>query len=133
MPDAVTDTHVLIWYLQDDARLSATAAGFFDACQHDGGRIHVPTISAVEIVYLAEKGRIPADTLNQLLGELRSDDTVLQMVPLDTGVVMALRSLPRSSVPDMPDRIIGATALSLRLPLISRDGKIRLSSVPTIW
>jgi predicted nucleic acid-binding protein len=33
----------------------------------------------------------------------------------------------------MPDRIIAATALHLGLPLISRDRKIQLSSVPTIW
>lgn len=25
MPNAVTDTHALIWYLQDDARLSTPA------------------------------------------------------------------------------------------------------------
>ena len=30
MPDAVTDTHALIWYLQDDARLSPIAAQYFD-------------------------------------------------------------------------------------------------------
>ena len=33
----------------------------------------------------------------------------------------------------MPDRIIAATALHLGLPLISRDRKIQLSSVNTIW
>jgi len=33
----------------------------------------------------------------------------------------------------MPDRIIATTALHLGVPLISRDGRIRLSSVPTIW
>ncbi len=35
--------------------------------------------------------------------------------------------------PDMPDRIIGATALHLGLPLITRDGKIRASDLRTIW
>jgi predicted nucleic acid-binding protein len=33
----------------------------------------------------------------------------------------------------MPDRIIAATALSLGLPLVTRDGKIRASNVITIW
>jgi PIN domain nuclease of toxin-antitoxin system len=33
----------------------------------------------------------------------------------------------------MPDRIIAATALSLGVPVISRDGKIRTSAVETIW
>jgi len=34
---------------------------------------------------------------------------------------------------DFPDRIIVATALHLGLPLISRDRKIQLSDVNTIW
>jgi PIN domain nuclease of toxin-antitoxin system len=33
----------------------------------------------------------------------------------------------------MPDRIIAATAMHLGLPLISRDSKIQVSNVHTIW
>jgi PIN domain nuclease of toxin-antitoxin system len=33
----------------------------------------------------------------------------------------------------MPDRVIAATALSLAVPVISRDGKIRDSQIETIW
>ena len=33
----------------------------------------------------------------------------------------------------LEDSIIAATALHLGLPLISRDGKIQLSGVNTIW
>lgn len=32
-----------------------------------------------------------------------------------------------SDVPDMPDRIVAATALKLGLPLLTRDRKIRLA------
>jgi predicted nucleic acid-binding protein len=32
-----------------------------------------------------------------------------------------MRRIPRKQVPDMHDRIIGATALHLDLPLITRD------------
>jgi len=32
MTDAVTDTHSLIWYLQDSPRLGPKANSFFDAC-----------------------------------------------------------------------------------------------------
>jgi predicted nucleic acid-binding protein len=41
--------------------------------------------------------------------------------------------IPRADVPDMPDRLIAATATSLGVPLISRDGRIRASAVHTIW
>ena len=39
MPNAVTDTHALICYPQDDTRLSVAASKYFDQCEYDGGRI----------------------------------------------------------------------------------------------
>lgn len=133
MPDAVTDTHALIWYLQGDSRLSPTASAYFDGCQTDNGRIRVPSICAVEIVYLSEKGRIRPDALEVLLEQFAAPDTILQLVPLDLTVVMGLRNVPRSEVPDLPDRIIAATASALGLPLITRDGRIQASRVTTVW
>jgi len=47
--------------------------------------------------------------------------------------VDAVRRVSRDEVPDMPDRIGGATALHLGVPVISRDSKIRVSSLATIW
>jgi len=41
-------------------------------------------------------------------------------------VALALREVERRLVPDLPDRIITATALHLGLPLISRDRQIQL-------
>ncbi|PJB74400.1 MAG: PIN domain nuclease, partial [Armatimonadetes bacterium CG_4_9_14_3_um_filter_58_7] len=35
--------------------------------------------------------------------------------------------------PDMPDRIIAATALHLGLSLVTRDSKIQGCGIPTIW
>ena len=45
----------------------------------------------------------------------------------------ALELVSRNEVPDLPDRIISATAVALRVPLVSRDGKIRASQIETIW
>jgi PIN domain nuclease of toxin-antitoxin system len=81
MPNAVTDTHALIWYLQNDNRLSPVASRYFDDCEHDRGRIWTPSVCLVEIVYLAEKGRIPGDTLEQILKRLGEADTILEVVP----------------------------------------------------
>ena len=44
-----------------------------------------------------------------------------------------MRQVSRDSVPDMPDRIVAATAVYLGVPVISRDGRIRASSIQTIW
>jgi PIN domain nuclease of toxin-antitoxin system len=133
MPDVVTDTHGLIWYLEDSPRLGPSAKKAFGACDRGEIIVHVPTICLVEIIYLQEKGRIPADLKAQLDAELLSSTSGLALVHLTAEVANAVALVPRSEVPDMPDRIIAATALHLGLPLISRDGKIRLSDVNTIW
>lgn len=57
----------------------------------------------------------------------------IDLLFLDEEVAQALATISRDHVPDMPDRIISATAVRHGLPLISRDGKIQLSTVPTIW
>lgn len=42
--------------------------------------------------------------------------------------------IPRATVPDMPDRIIAATALHLDLPLITSDTDIRkLTNIEVVW
>ena len=44
-----------------------------------------------------------------------------------------MQQVSREDIPDMPDRIVAATAVYLGVPVISRDGKIRASNVQTIW
>ncbi len=41
--------------------------------------------------------------------------------------------VPRETVPDMPDRIIAATALRHNLPLLTRDSRIQAAGIKTIW
>jgi len=128
----IADTHAVIWYLLDSPRLSAQALAQFEACRTDGVRVGVASISIVEIVYLVDKGRIPVETI-PLLEESLDQQPLLEIVPLTQSIALAVRQVPREQVPDLPDRVIAATALYLGVPLISRDHKIRLSDVTTIW
>jgi predicted nucleic acid-binding protein len=57
---------------------------------------------------------------------------LVELVP-DLRIARTLARVDPASVPDMPDRIIAATALAAQVPLISRDGRIRLSGLPTVW
>lgn len=132
MPDVVTDTHGLIWYLEDSPCLGPAASKVFDACDRGEIVVYVPTICLVEIIYLQEKGRILADMKAQLDAELQADTSRLVLTDLTPEVPNAVTRVPRSDVPDMPDRITAATALHLNLPLISRDRKIQRSGVHTI-
>lgn len=54
-------------------------------------------------------------------------------IKVDLDIARALSKVSAVEVPDMPDRIVAATAVELSVPVISRDGKIQLSSVATIW
>jgi PIN domain nuclease of toxin-antitoxin system len=78
----------------------------------------------VEIVYLCEKGRIPVAFWALLGEELRLGDGGFQIADLTWPVVEALGHVPRSLAPDMPDRIIAATALSLDVPLMTQDHRL---------
>jgi PIN domain nuclease of toxin-antitoxin system len=48
-------------------------------------------------------------------------------------IIDAMLEVPRVDIPDMPDRIVAATAIYFGGPAISRDGRIRTSSVQTVW
>ena len=85
------------------------------------------------MVYLVEKKRIPTDAVRRTLVALTAFHSVLSLVPLDGAVASTLAHLNRAEIPDMPDRIIAATALYLGVPVISRDHKIVTSSIQTIW
>jgi PIN domain nuclease of toxin-antitoxin system len=64
MSNAVTDTHALIWYLEDNPKLSEAANEVFEQCDRGEIVIYIPTICLVEIVYLQEKARISSDFRN---------------------------------------------------------------------
>jgi PIN domain nuclease of toxin-antitoxin system len=128
---AVADTHAALWYLSPDKRLSVTAKTFIENAAADNNYIGISSITLVEIVYLIEKGRIPAESLTRLARELDSPRRVFREFPLDLAIARTLARV--GSVPDMPDRIIGATALHLGVPIISRDGRIQVSDLNTIW
>ena len=133
MPSLVADTHVAVWYLLQSPRLSRVARERMAATIAGRDPILVPSICLVEIIYLVEKKRIPQADWTQLQAALDSADAAYRVVPLDDAVARAVSRVPRDTVPDMPDRIIAATAVHLDLPLVSRDGRIRMTGIEVIW
>ena len=133
MSSVVADTHTILWYMAADPRLSRRAKEAMEEAIDGGDPILIPTICIVEATYLVEKNRIQAQALARLENAVGSPDSFIQPVPLTIEIAVALKEIPRNSVPDMPDRIIAATALALGLPLVTHDGKIRASGIETIW
>jgi PIN domain nuclease of toxin-antitoxin system len=130
---AIADTHAAIWYLFSDPRLGSAASAFIDDTIAKGDHIGVSAISLAEMVYLIEKRRIPTNALNDLHAAIADPQAVLQHVPLDESVAMKMRQVSRQDIPDLPDRVIAATAQLRDVPVLSRDGRIRSSTIQTIW
>jgi PIN domain nuclease of toxin-antitoxin system len=133
MMAAIADTHTAIWYLFSDPRLGKRASAFIDDTIAKGDFVGVSAISIAEMVYLIEKGRIPGNALNDLHAATADPRAVLQHVPLDENIAMKMAEVPRQDLPDLPDRVIAATALFHGVPVLSRDGRIRSSQVQTTW
>jgi PIN domain nuclease of toxin-antitoxin system len=129
----VADTHTALWYLFDDARLSTRAGDFIEQAAASARRIVVSSISLAEIVYLVEKNRLPANAYTDLKSAFADPDHVFKEAVFTAEVVDAMRQVPRADVPDMPDRIVAATAAYFGVPVISRDGRIHASSIQTVW
>jgi PIN domain nuclease of toxin-antitoxin system len=138
----VADTHAIIWYLVEPERLSQVALDALEGSIAAGEPVYISAISLIEICYLIEKRRIASDLLQRILAVLNEPDPSLIVVPIDLAISIAVQNIVgvasplenRDTVPDMPDRIIAATALHLNLPLVTRDRKIQASqSIITIW
>jgi PIN domain nuclease of toxin-antitoxin system len=129
----VLDTHAAIWYLAGSKELSSAALQAIRQTLGSGTRVQISAISMVEIVYLVEKGRIPGEALDRLSAALGDANSGLLVAPVDGTVAETVQRISRNVVPDMPDRIIAATALRLGLPLVTRDQRIRMAGIQTIW
>ncbi len=128
----LADTHALLWFLFNPKRLSHAAHSALTAAESDG-RVYASMISVVEVRYLVEKGRVASEAYDDLVMAIHDPDIALTLVPIDLDVSLTVERIPREMVPDLPDRIIAATALSHSLPLVTADCKIRASRIATIW
>ena len=138
MSDLVADTHAVVWFLFDPARLSPAADAAMTAASQSG-KIFVSTITLVELNYLAGKKSFPYGGVLPRLVSLVSDPLEpLDVLPLTLEVALAMDRIPRDEIPDMPDRIVAATAVAHKLTLVSADSHIRGSSslaaiISVVW
>ncbi len=135
----VLDTHAVIWYLSGSKELSFTARLVIETAERKAEDIFISAISLVEVIYLAEKGRLSASALQRLQEALKDPNGSIVVAPLDAAVSEAVQRIPRDTVPDMPDRIIAATAAHLDAELVTRDrrlhfaGALKTMGIRIVW
>lgn len=127
--DYVTDTHSLVWYFTEDARLSPTASEALEGTVQNG-MILVPAVVLAEIMYIAKKGRITL-TIEETLQQIEDNEN-FDIAPLDVAVLKIANQIELDM--EMHDRLIVATALRFNATLITKDQFIRDSGIcATIW
>lgn len=123
------DTHVVVWALQDSSRLKPRARAVIGLA--GWGELAISDMTLLELAMLIRRKRVlPGMPLEEALRQTEEEFTVL---PIDWKVaeLAVTLDLPQG---DPFDRVIVATALALRIPLISADRAIRKSPlVETVW
>ncbi len=126
------DTHVWLWWLLGSDQLSKDERLALDPLAARGA-LRIAAVSLWETQMLHAKQRLALDRPFDLWIRDAAASTVVQVLPLDVEVVIALDSLPASFHGDPADRLIVATARAHRIPLATHDRAIRKSRTATLW
>jgi PIN domain nuclease of toxin-antitoxin system len=130
----IADTHSIIWHLATDRRLSRRARKIFESAEDGYVQVLIPSIVLVEAIFLMQRQRIAEAQVSKLFELSEDAEASICVVPLDMAVAQAVSDFGPAAIPDMPDRIIAATARALDVPLITVDPIITESKlVKVIW
>ncbi|MDI6794368.1 MAG: PIN domain-containing protein [bacterium] len=130
MSTYIVDTHALVWYFDEDKRLSKRAERILDETEVT---LIIPTVVLAEVKYLFKKKRISI-SFDQVVEEVE-EDTRCIVYPFDFACVEALDDRL-----NLHDGVIVATGVVYRdlvdssTKIITRDKAIKESDIiETIW
>ena len=120
---ALLDTHVLIWWLTDSARLSPAQREVV-ASASAASPLLVSDISLWEVAMLHSLGRIRLSVPLRTWLEAAVAPPLVRRHGISPAIAAELASLPESFHRDPADRILVATARVLGATLLTRDRRI---------
>ena len=126
------DTHIWLWWLLGSDQLHIRERVALDRLAARAA-LRLAAVSLWEAQMLYAKGRLVLDRPFDPWIRDAASAAVVEVVPLDVDVVIALHALPASFHGDPADRLIVATARAHRIPLATHDRSIRKSRAATIW
>ena len=117
----ILDTHIWLWHVRGDARLSESLRRRIDA---DPGRCLLSPVVMWEALILAQKGRfhLSEDPIGFIREAIR--ETAFLEAPLTHEIVVLSRELPFTH-DDPADRFLAATSIAHQAPLITLDDRLR--------
>ena len=125
------DTHALIWLAFEPAKLSKAAREAIHVSARTGG-LGISAITLWEAAWLVTHRRVDfTGTPEAFLGEISSRTAVF---PITLQIAILANRLPTTYPRDPSDRLIGATAMSEGIALVTKDRTIRnCKQIKTIW
>jgi PIN domain nuclease of toxin-antitoxin system len=129
---ALLDTHVLLWWVNGDPRLSSEQLQILEQANEDQP-LWVSDISLWEIATLASLKRIELQIPLRDWLERATAPPLVQRMPISPTVAAEVAALPPDFHRDPADRIIVASARVLGANLLTRDDRIiNAKLVPTV-
>ena len=129
----VIDTHVWLWWISNPEKLTIKAEDAIQKSINNGGII-ISSISTWEIALLINKKRLKLTIDVRDWIRKTEDLPFIHFAPVDNTIALRSVSLRGSFHPDPADRIITATAMTMGIPLVTKDEKIiTYPHVNTIW
>lgn len=122
------DTHIWIWWVQDDKRLTEAQSRAIRENENDS--LGISAISCWEIAKLVELGRLQLPVSLETWFEKALSYPGIQLLALMPEIAIASTRLPGEFHRDPADQIIVATALHYNCPLLTSDG--RLTNYPHV-
>ena len=128
----IVDTHVLLWFLAGDKRLSQTVKSILESFR---GTLILPATALAEAFWIVQTGKLPI-AVEHIIRILNSDSRFV-VYPLDRQVIEKCNSL--TTIREMHDRQIVATTLvhserNSQIAILTRDKNISESAlVPVVW
>ena len=124
------DTHVLIWYLEDNSQLTSTAAEILEDTRHD---LYVSIASLWEIAIKSGLGKLKLKIEFHELKKLLERFSI-EIVSIDFEDTQTYLTLPFfDNHRDPFDRILVAQVTARSMTLVSGDKKFDLYSIQRVW
>ncbi|MEA2042465.1 MAG: PIN domain-containing protein [Bacteroidota bacterium] len=123
------DTNAIIRHFAGFNKIGKSAKIIIEKGENNEHKLYISIISLMEVMYLAEKQRIPIN-LSETIEKIK-EKTCYSIINFNTEILKIAETI---DFYELHDRLILATVKYLDCPVISSDKKFQeVSDIKTIW